>query len=303
MDNTKPKTDLDKLTYLYLHTDLSIAEICKELNITYKPCKKWLKILNLHRSEEHEKRVFNRRYITRQQNYIKKYNVKNISQLSSIKKKISQSLKETYKTKSHTEIQQMVYKVKNTKLKKYGNPNYNNMEKNKQTKSNKYGDPNYNNMEKNANTRSKNRTSGKSKEEEQLYKQLTENFNSVKRQVPISSTRHLKFDFVVDDFIIELNGQFWHNFRPYDANNPEHIKEYYLLKQSGKNMYKAIAKHWKYDDPSKLSYCIQNNLNLIVIYFDTLPNNILDIIKQYTKGQTIITIHDKNITVQRLSKA
>jgi hypothetical protein len=46
-------------------------------------------------------------------------------------------------------------KIKQTKLDRYGNSNYNNMEKNKQTKLDRYGNSNYNNMEKNKQTKIK----------------------------------------------------------------------------------------------------------------------------------------------------
>lgn len=43
-------------------------------------------------------------------------------------------------------------KVRATKLARYGDPNYNNMQKNRQTKQERYGDPYYNNMDKNKQT-------------------------------------------------------------------------------------------------------------------------------------------------------
>ena len=67
-------------------------------------------------------------------------------------------------------------------------------------------------------------------------------------------------------------------------------------------MYKAIAKHWKYDDVRKLNYCINNNTNFLAIYFDTLPENILELIEKYKVGQTILIYRDNKLTVQRLSK-
>ena len=105
----------------------------------------------------------------------------------------------------------------------------------------------------------------------------------------------------INNLLLELNGLFWHNYRPY-KNTESDKKEYYSLKQKG-GMYKAIAKHWKYDDVRKLNYCINNNINFLAIYFDALPENILELIEKYKVGQTILIYRDNKLTVQRLSKS
>lgn len=40
MNNKRPKTDLNKLKDLYLNTNLTIKEICKELDVTFSTVKK-----------------------------------------------------------------------------------------------------------------------------------------------------------------------------------------------------------------------------------------------------------------------
>ena len=65
-------------------------------------------------------------------------------------------ISETYKNMDINKKQEYVKKVKQTKFKKYGNENYNNVVKNKQTKLKKYGNENYNNREKAVSTRLKN---------------------------------------------------------------------------------------------------------------------------------------------------
>lgn len=304
MNNKVPKTNLNKLKHLYLDTDMTLEQIGKELNVTFSTVKKWLKRLDLHRTKEHEERVFKNRYKKREQNLLKKYGVNNVGKLDSVKLKKSNSLKEMWNTRTDLDKTQIFEKVAQTKLERYGSSKYNNINKCLNTKLERYGSLRYNNMEQNVKTRSKNKTSGKSKDESILEQKLYEFYgqDNVQTQVAISNRRHLKFDFKINNnLFIELNGEFWHNYRPYDKNNKIHIQEYYSLKQQG-GMFKAIAKHWKYDDTRKLNYCLDNNLNYLVIYFDKLPSNIISIIEKYKTGQNILTYKNNKLTVQRLSK-
>ena len=256
MHNKQPKTDLVKLKNLYLNTDLNLKEIGSELDVSFSIVKKWIKYLDIHRTQEHEMQVQKRKYKIRE----------------------------------------------NTLIEKYGDKSYNNISKCKQTKLERYGDENYNNQVKNNETRNKNRTSGKSKEENQLFESLISKYgqHNVQRQYKTSDTSRLHYDFKINNVLVELNGIFWHNYRPY-TNTEKDKQEYYSLKQRG-GMYKAIAKHWKYDDVRKLNYCINNNINFLAIYFDTLPENILELIEKYKVGQTILIYRDNKLTVQRLSK-
>lgn len=304
MNNKVPKTDLNKLKHLYLNTDMTLEQIGNELNVTFSTVKKWLKRLDLHRTKEHEERVFKSRYKTREQNLLNKYGVNNVSKLETVSLKKSETLKQMWKSRTLEDKDNIFQKVAETKLKKYGNSKYNNINKCLNTKLERYGNSNYNNMEQNIKTRSKNKTSGKSKDELILKQQLCEFYgqDNVHTQVSVSSTKHFRFDFQINNnLFIELNGEFWHNYRPYNKNNKKHIQEYYSLKQQG-GMYKSIAKHWKYDDTRKLNYCIDNNINYIAIYFDKLPNNLISIIEKYKIGQNILTYKNNKLTVQRLSK-
>ena len=303
MNNKKPKTDLLKLKDLYINTDLNIKEIGKELDVSFKIVKKWIKYLDLHRTTEHELRVQQRKYKIRENNLLNKYGVNNVAKLPNVKEKQRQNTIKMWQKRTEIEKQDLINKVLNTKQERYGNSNYNNIDKCLNTKQEKYGNRFYNNQLKGNETRSKNRTSGKSKEEELLEENLNNKYGetNVIHQYKINKTSRLKYDFKINSLLLELNGQFWHNYRPY-KNTKSDKEEYYSLKQKG-GMYKAIAKHWKYDDVKKLNYCIENDINYIVIYFDTLPNNILEIIEKYKKGQTIIIYRDDKITVQRLSKS
>lgn len=306
MNNKRPKTDLNKLKDLYLNTNLTIKEICKELDVTFSTVKKWIKRLDLHRSEELQKQSFKKKYITREQNLLNKYGVTNVSKLPQVKEKQKQQSLKMWKNRTSQEKEDLFNKVNNTKIKLYGSTKYNNIEKCLQTKLNRYGSSSYNNMEKNIQTRIKNRTSGKSKEEQELEQELINKYGkeNVQKQVRLSNRSALKFDFVINNTLyIELNGEFWHNYRPFNPNNPQHLQEYYSLKEKGNGIYKAVAKHWRYNDPRKLKFCMDNNINYIVLYFDKLPNNIMDLLEEYKEGQIILTYKNNKLTVQRLSKA
>ena len=87
MNNKTPKTDLSKLKILYLETDLNLKEIGKELNVSFKIVKKWIKYLDIHRTPEHQLRVEQRRYKKRKENLINKYGVDNVAKLELPSKK------------------------------------------------------------------------------------------------------------------------------------------------------------------------------------------------------------------------
>jgi hypothetical protein len=63
------------------------------------------------------------------------------------------SLKEKFGTENIFELDFIKNKSKQTKIEKYGDENYNNLDKSKQTKKEKYGDENYNNLDKSKKTK------------------------------------------------------------------------------------------------------------------------------------------------------
>lgn len=69
-----------------------------------------------------------------------------------MKKRISKTLKEKYGVNYYPQHNEFVKKQKQTKLEKYGNENFSNIEKQKQTKLEKYGNITYNNFDKYKNT-------------------------------------------------------------------------------------------------------------------------------------------------------
>ena len=262
---------------------------------------KWINKLGFTRPQSLVKSCNSRRYNNRKTNTIKKYGVSNTSKLQSVRDSISKSICNYWYNKTDYDKQILFNKVHQTKLKRYGDANYNNMNKNKQTKLDRYGSETYNNINKNNRTRSINRTSGKSKPEDDIYIVLSNKYNNVYRQVGLHDTSRMFIDFYIDNKLyLDLHGVFWHNYRPFTSTLQD-INKYNELKSKG-GMYKSIAIHWRYDDVRKINYCIEHNLNYLVIYYYKLPSNIIDIITKYNKGVTII-IMDKNnnYTVQRLS--
>ena len=113
----------------------------------------------------------------------------------------------------------------------------------------------------------KNHINGISKIEYEVKGLLDKNNIQNKHQYYING---LIFDFAIykDNLLtlVELNGQYWHNKRPF-KNTQEDILEYNkLLKMSVQRQ--QIARKWRYIDVEKVNYCIENNINYITIYFD-----------------------------------
>jgi hypothetical protein len=132
---------------------------------------------------------------------------------------------------------------------------------------------------------SQNQIKGISKTEYAVFKLLCENKYECTQQ---HYECGLSFDFLVYKGnipnLIELNGFYWHNYRPF-ISCEEDIKEYNELIAKG-IQYRQIAKKWRYIDVEKVNYCKENSKNYIVIYYDkTSPEKIYDnIISNLNKG-------------------
>ena len=128
----------------------------------------------------------------------KKYGVDNVSQVKEVRDKIS---------KSHSS-DEWKQKVKDVKQQRYGDSNYNNMEKSRQTKLARYGDEYYNNMDKMYQTKQLHHSFNTSRPEEELYQDLLKTYlkEDIVRQY--SDERYpWKCDFYIksEDLFIELN--------------------------------------------------------------------------------------------------
>lgn len=175
----------------------------------------------------------------------------------------------TLKTKEDKE------KTRQTKLERYNDPNYNNREKYKLTNLERYGSEHpmnstkVNFARKILNTKIKNGSFKKHKTETELYELLLKNFNDVERELVIDG---LYFDFKINNLLIELNGNFWHNYRPFN-DSEDHIKEYESLINKKSSVYITVANKWRYIDTKKLNYCIENKIPYLCIYFGKNVNN------------------------------
>ena len=93
--------------------------------------------------------------------------------------------------------------------------------------------------------------------------------------------RSKKYPFACDfyikslDLYIECHFSHFHNFRPFDKNNSEHIKELKIFENKAKEInFKGVAKRqynmviniWTKTDPKKLQTFIGNKLNYKIFY-------------------------------------
>lgn len=307
----------DKLEYYLFETLLTIPQIAKEFNTTRWYIEKYMKTYNLKRSEEYNFKVHSNR-------------ISNVK-LQRSKEEINSWLNKTKQTKLNKygdENYNNMNKNYNTKLERYGNKNYNNINKQqdtmlkrygyknittyrvynnlfespflhtetqvklKQTKLKRYGNMYYNNPDKQLKSYAKNKGRFTSKPEKELYKALIKIYPNTKQQYYIKDLK-MCFDFKVNDYIIELNGEFYHNYKPF-TNTQEDIKEYNNLKQSGP-LKSAIADVWRYKDVKKLNYCKENNIKYLVIYYGTKHFKVIDKYNIYANNIEEILTYLKTI--------
>ena len=142
---------ITNLKHLYLETDLSRDEIIKQLDISMSFYKKLLKDCSLKRDTKHNYRVmcrinklkrgyenpFQSEMVKNKikQTNLQKYGVEYSSQSDNWKKQI----KEININKTQEDWNIRTDKIKQTKLEKYGDENYVNIEKRRQTNLKKYG--------------------------------------------------------------------------------------------------------------------------------------------------------------------
>lgn len=168
----------------------------------------------------------------------------------------------------------LAQKAADTKADRYGDPHYNNMEKNRHTKMKRYNDPYFNNMEKMYKTKRDHHTFNTSKPEEELYMELKKLYgvDDIIRQY--SDERYpYQCDFYIpsEDLFIELNYHQSHGLHPFNPNNQDDIEliNKWREKQNlegPKNQYWAYEKVFTETDPEKLNCAIKNKLNFLFIY-------------------------------------
>ena len=191
---------------------------------------------------------------------MRKYGVPNVSQIPSVRKKISDS----HQTDEWKQL------VRDVKERRYGDPNYNNMDKTLKTKEDRYGNPNYNNMDKNVETKKKNNTFTSSKPEEIFYQFLVDKYgeSDVIRQYKDFERYPFFCDFYVRsiDLFIELNLHPCHNFKRYDEDKDSDLLKILHDKSKSSKYYAQVIKVWTQSDPLKFSVAERNCLNYLVFY-------------------------------------
>lgn len=120
-------------------------------------------------------------------------------------------------------------------------------------------------------TKKKNNSFNTSKPEEELYKQLLEQYNEktiLRRYKDYRYPFYCDFYIIEDDLFIELNAHWTHGGKPYDPNDEECQKQLILWKEKAKQsqFYENAIKTWTERDVEKLRIAKENNLNYKVIY-------------------------------------
>ena len=192
-------------------------------------------------------------------------------------------------------------KREKTCMERYGNPNYNNTEKNKKTKQERYGDSNYNNREQSKQTcltrygvtnpskvkaiqdvatkhskesAIRNGTINYSKPEELFFEYLIGKYGAcdVIRQYKDEMRYPFFCDFYIKsiDTFIEVNIHWCHGFHPFDENNPIDLNRLHEMEYKytveGKISYRNAINCWTIIDPKKQKIAKKNNLNYVMFY-------------------------------------
>lgn len=186
-------------------------------------------------------------------------------------------------------------RVKATKLERYGDENYHNIEKVKVTNLERYGVDNPSKApeikkliaERAVAARKRNGTLSSSRNfEDKLVQYLRETYPEYTILTQYKDERYpFRCDCYIKelDLFIEFQGSFYHNYRPFNGS-PEHISEYEKMLTKGE-ITKGIAKVWRYKDPEKREYAKKNGLNFLeyweVGYLDEVDVGEYDPIKRW----------------------
>lgn len=186
-------------------------------------------------------------------------------------------------------------RVKATKLERYGDENYQNIEKVKATNLKKYGVDNPSKSpeikkiiaERAVAARKRNGTLSSSRNfEDKLVQYLRDTYPEYTILTQYKDERYpFRCDCYIKelDLFIEFQGSFYHNYRPFNGS-PEHISEYEKMLTKGE-ITKGIAKVWRYKDPEKREYAKRNGLNFLeyweIGYLDEVDVSEYDPVKRW----------------------
>lgn len=212
------------------------------------------KIMKLICNSKEYKSHIQERVQKRENTCIKKYGVKNISELPETREK-----------------------AKQTTLEKYGNVYYG--------KTTHYKQHQKEYTKRGFESRKKNKSWVTSKIENKLSDYFTQEFISFKPQY-YSDKYPYHCDFYLPDYdlYIEIQGTWTHGFHPFNVNNKDDINKLNIWKEKSKvsNFYKGAIKVWTIKDVEKRETAKKNNLNYLEIFsidFDYCVEQILNRIK------------------------
>ena len=123
---------INKVKYLFSNTDLPYDEIQKMSGLSKDRFTKMIKLNNIGRTKEQSDKLRVRHL---KDTMIEKYGVTNSMEVLTFKNKIKQTKLERYSNENYNNLEQ----IKQTKLERYNNENYNNNNQTKQTNLKKYG--------------------------------------------------------------------------------------------------------------------------------------------------------------------
>ena len=215
-----------------------------------------------------------------------RYDVDNISQLDEIKEKKRQTClnnfgvncgfntelaKNNLRIKYKKDKDEIIKKIKQSKLEKYGDENFTNREKSKQTCLQKYGVDNVIKLktiqDKIYLTKKKNNSFKKSKQEENTYKLLKEKYSDVIYQYK-SEEYPFNCDFYIPslDLYIECNYYWMHESHPFNINDPEDNLILKKWESKKTRQYNNAIKVWSISDVMKRNLAKENKLNWIEFF-------------------------------------
>lgn len=222
----------------------------------------------LNKSDEHKNKVkntINTKYGNRGEFYKrrhekyettcrKKYGVKNVSQLDTVKFKKEQTTLSHFGVKHTLESKELRKKYENTCLEKYGSKN---------------GGCSKQAIEKIRLTRKKNHSENTSSLEEYFNNYLISNNIKFERQYKCERYPYC-CDFYLPncDVFIEIQGNWTHGFHPFNENDEKDISRLNKLKEKSKqsDYYLSAIDIWVNKDVTKRLTAKENNLNLIEIF-------------------------------------
>lgn len=130
----------EDLEYLYITCNLRRNDIIKMFDISVQPFAKWIKLYKMRKDKDLVKQNIDK---TLKLKYKDGENPTLFGSSGFVKNMIKK-----YGVENYTQTSDYIIKSKQTKLKRYGDENYNNFEKTKQTKLERYGNKDFNNPEK-----------------------------------------------------------------------------------------------------------------------------------------------------------